>query len=74
MNEVTNFPRKKPFNNEELLEECSKIFTDFVIAGYDKDQNFRAAVTSGLSDGSDVLWLLEMFKSNLLSGVYGEQD
>lgn len=31
--------------------------------------------TSDMSDGGEVLWLIEKFKNNLLNGVYsGEED
>lgn len=70
MTEVKQFPRKKPMDTQELLEECKNHFKEFVIVGYDSDDNRIGAVTLGLSDGSEVLWLIECFKADLMAGVY----
>ena len=78
MNNITEFPDNKlkvveeDKSTEELFEQCKEVFKDFVILGYDKDNMFRAAVTGGLSDGGDILYLMEMFKHHMVTGTYSE--
>jgi hypothetical protein len=62
-------PEKTP---QELLEECKEVFEDFIILGYDKEGMFNTALTKGFADGGDILWAMELFKSNLMMGSYSD--
>lgn len=55
---------------DELLEECKGKFKDFVIMGWGEDDRMSTALTSGLVDVGDLLFLMELFKLNLMTGIY----
>lgn len=64
-----NSQQKTP---EELLEECKEVFKDFIILGYTDEDLFSAAVTRGLADAGDIMWLMELLKFNLMTGTYSD--
>lgn len=45
-------------------------YSEVIVLGWDKDGNFNAAATTGLKDGADVLWFIELFKHKLMNGDY----
>ena len=55
---------------DELLDECKGQFKDFLVIGWGEDERMATAITSGLADIGDLLFLLEAFKLNLLTGMY----
>jgi len=48
-------------------------FKSVLIIGWDKNGDLQARATLDLADGGEVLWLLEGFKFNLMTGVYGDE-
>lgn len=55
---------------DAVLEQAIGQFDAVLILGWDKDDNLDARASLNLKDASDVLWLLERFKFNLLNGDY----
>ena len=76
MAEVVKFyPQNAAENPDNVLEQAIGSYGDVLILGWDKDGNLDARASLGLKSGSEVLWLLEKFKTNLLNGVYaGEAE
>lgn len=67
---VKFYPQDAARDPDNVLEQAMGQFNEVLIIGWDKDGNLDARATLGLKDGADVLWLLEMFKHNLIAGVY----
>lgn len=57
---------------DAVLEQAMGNFSDVLVIGWDKDGDLDACATLGLKDGGEILWLLEVFKANLINGDYGE--
>ena len=59
---------------DELLEECKGNFKDFVIMGWGEDGFMATALTSGISDAGALLHVMELFKLNLMTGMYSAEN
>ena len=71
MTDVVKFyPKDAAKDADNVLEQALGVYDEVVIIGWNKEGNMDARATLGLRDGGDVLWLIEKFKLNLLSGVY----
>lgn len=71
MTDVVKFyPKNAAKDADNVLEQALGVYDEVVIIGWNKAGNMDARATLGLRDGGDVLWLIEKFKLNLLSGVY----
>ena len=74
MAEVIKFyPKDAAQDPDNVLEQAVGDFSDVLIIGWDKDGNLDARATLGLTDGGDVLWLVEAFKHRLMSGHFSEE-
>jgi hypothetical protein len=67
MNKVSILPiiTTQSYDPDTLLEAAKEKLSSVIIIGYDKDG--EEFFSSSVSDGADVVWLLEMTKLNLLS-------
>ena len=73
-NNVTKlYPSNAAENADNVLEQAAKIYEDLLIIGYtpEGDLEVRATTTLNLKD---ILFLVEIFKANLLSGEYYDED
>ena len=64
------YPANAAENPDAVLEQAVGQYSEVLVVGWDKDGNLDARATLGLKDGGDVLWLVEAFKHNLMSGAY----
>ena len=76
MTEVVKFyssdAAKDPDN---VLEQAMGQYSEVLVIGWDKDDDFDVRATLGLSDGGDVLWLIETFRHKVMSGDFaGEPE
>ena len=65
------YPANAANSADNVLEQAIGEMDQVLIIGYDKDGDFDARATTGLADGGDVLWLIEIFKAKLLAGEFG---
>jgi hypothetical protein len=67
---------KDPANDpDQVLLAAMGKYTDVLILGYkDEHSDLDIRSTDYFADGGNVLWALETFKFNLLSGVYGPNE
>ena len=67
MSNIIDFPgiTKLNLDPDRTLENTKGKLTGFVIRGYDKEDNEYFAST--FADGSEVLWLLERCKKELMA-------
>ena len=73
MSEVVKFyPADAAKDPDNVLEQAMGNYSDVLVIGWDKNGELDARGTLSLKDGGDVLWLIESFKNNLLSGEYAE--
>jgi hypothetical protein len=49
-------------------------YDQVLVIGWNKDGDFDARATLGLKDGAECLWLREVFKHKLMSGVFVLED
>ena len=74
-NKIVDFPGKRRINEpDDLLESVKGELDAVLVIGWDKDGELFAASSKNLEDGGEMLWLIEQFKNNLLSGVYIADD
>jgi len=57
---------------DHILEQSIGNFKQVLVIGYDKEGVLDVRATEKL-DLKELLWLIEAFKFNLLSGVYDEE-
>lgn len=76
MAEVVKFyPANAAEHADNVLEQAAGQYDQVLIIGWRKDDGMLdARATLGLKDGGAVLWLIEAFKHNLMSGVYAGGD
>lgn len=71
MGEVHKFyPANAAEKADNVLEQAMGTYSEVLLIGWDANGNLDARATLGLKDGGDVLWLIEAFKHNLMTGVY----
>lgn len=74
MDKVTKFyPKDATDNPDNVLEQAIGEYDSVLIIGYDKDEYLDARASTNL-DHSQILWLIEKFKHNMLSGRYRADD
>lgn len=78
MTEVIKFyPKDAAKDADNVLEQAIGVYDQVLVIGWRKDAEgaMDARATLGLKDGGDLLWLIEKFKFNLMSGTYqGEPE
>ena len=52
-----------------ILRQSIDDYENVLVLGWDKEGLFNPKASSNL-DGKELLWLLEMFKTNLMLGLY----
>ncbi len=67
---VKFYPANAAEDPDNVLEQAIGLFNSVLIIGWDKDGNLDASASANLTDGGEMLWLIETFKRNLLSGDY----
>lgn len=72
-NVVKFYPATAAENPDNVLEQAIGQYESAVIIGYDGEGDIEARASLNL-DHKEILWILEMFKADLLSGVYLESD
>lgn len=65
------FPANAAQNPDMVLEQAIGVFKDVLIIGWDKDGVMDARSSELFADGGEMLWLIETFKFNLMTGQYG---
>lgn len=74
-NVVKMYPANAAESADNVLEQSIGEFDQVLIIGWDKDGFLDARATIGLSDGGDMLWLIEAFKTKLMNGDYmGDEE
>jgi hypothetical protein len=71
---VKFYPKDAAKDADNVLEQAIGRYSEVLILGWNKEGFMDARATLGLKDGGEVLWLLEKFKINLLTGVYEPGD
>ena len=69
-NVVKMYPANSAEKADNVIEQAIGKFGQVLIIGWDNDGNLDARATVGLSDGGDMLWLIESFKTKLMNGDY----
>lgn len=59
-------------NPDTILEEFKGEMQGVLVLGYSKDGSRVSALSNGLTDGGDILWLIENFKRELLNGEFNK--
>jgi hypothetical protein len=49
-------------------------YSEVLVLGWDKEGRMSARASLGFNDGAEMLWVLELFKNNLINGVYHVPD
>lgn len=70
MSVVKFYPRNAADNPDNVLELAVGSYDSVLIIGWDKEGELDCRASTNLADGGELLWLIEKFKSNLLTGVY----
>lgn len=70
-NIVKFYPKDAAENPDAVLEQAIGQYEDILILGYNNDGELEPRGTLGMT-ASEILWLLESFKMNLLDGVYSD--
>ena len=64
------YPKDAAKIADNVLEQAMGQYGSLLILGYDHEGQMDVRASLDLSDGGDILWLLEVFKSKLLNGDY----
>ena len=72
MSVVKFYPKNAAASADAVLEQAAGEFSEVLIIGWDKEGMLDARATLGLSDGGEILWLIEAFKRGLMAGEYSE--
>lgn len=73
-NVVKFYPMNAAEKADNVLEQACGQYQDVLIIGWNNNGELDARATLGLTDGGNVLWLIETFKNRLLNGAYNDQD
>jgi len=72
MDNITKLYTKDAAKDPDVvLERAVGSYDDVILLGWDKEGLFDPRASLGL-DHKEILWLLELFKQNLLSGMYND--
>lgn len=63
-------PRDYIDKPDNLLDEAKGNYKTLVLIGWNAEDEFDARAT--VSDGGELLWLIESFKTKLMNGDFGE--
>lgn len=66
------YPKNAAENPDNVLEQAIGDFDEVLVIGWGKDGLIDARATTNFKDGGEVLWLIEVFKTKLMAGDYGE--
>jgi hypothetical protein len=66
------YPAGASKDPDNVLEWAMGNYSECLVIGWDADGNLDACCSQGLTDGGDMLWLLEHFKQRLVAGEYGD--
>lgn len=69
-NVVKFYPSNAADSADAVLEQAQGAYKDVLLLGYDDLGEVDIRSTSGLTDGGDILWLIEGFKAKLIAGDY----
>ena len=69
-NVVKLYPSNSFEKADNLFDLAVGDYKDALIIGYNHEGFLEVRCTKSLSDGGDLLWLIETFKQNLLNGNY----
>lgn len=58
---------------DAVLEQAVGVYQDVLIVGWDKNGHLEARSSTTLK-AKDILWLIEIFKANLINGEYDEVE
>jgi hypothetical protein len=58
---------------DAVLEQCIGKYQNVLVLGWTQDGEFSPRADLNLKP-NEMLWLMELFKQNLLSGVYDAED
>lgn len=73
-NNITRFyPKDAAKEPDNVLEQALGVYSDVLILGWDKEGRFDPRASLDL-DKADMLLLIEIFKHNLISGVYNDDE
>ena len=72
-NIIKFYPNNAAEKADNVLEQAMGCYKHVLILGWDNDGNFDPRSTISMSR-SDILELIDVFKFNLLSGRYSEDD
>lgn len=71
-NVVKFYPSNAAKDPDNVLEQAIGEYAEVFVVGIDKEGMLDARASLGLKS-SDILFLIEQFKHNLLSGAYSER-
>ena len=71
---VKFYPKDAAKSADNVLEQAMGQYDQVLVIGWNKDGDFDARATLGLKDGAECLWLIEVFKHKLMSGVFMLED
>lgn len=70
-NVVKFYPKNSAECPDAVLEQAVGEFSDVIVVGWDKEGELDVRANTRLTH-KDCLWLIEMFKTKLVLGDYGE--
>ena len=68
------YPRDAAKDPDNVLEQAMGVYSEVLVLGWDKEGRMAARASLGFRDGAEMLWVLELFKNNLITGVYHVPD
>jgi len=71
---VKFYPKDAAKSADNVLEQAMGQYDQVLVIGWNRDGDFDARATLGLKDGAECLWLIEVFKHKLMSGVFELED
>lgn len=63
-------PNNAADDPNNVLELAFGSYQDVLVIGWDQDGELDVRSSSGLTDGGDLLWLLETVKQKLMNGEF----
>lgn len=55
---------------DQMFDELKGEYSQALVIGWDQHGDLKVYASAGLTDGGELLWLIEKFKANLLKGEY----
>lgn len=71
MNKITRiWPENAADNPDNVLDMAKEQLEDVLVLGWNKEGVLEYWMSKGLTSKRESLWLLELFKHNLIGGIY----